>query len=790
MARFPLSNGSKIRKWKCLSEDSSARVATWRQTLRPCRWPRIRVATAMWRASVLLASVVFSWAVARGDDDTTGPREAFVRTLDGRVFFVQRDGAIARVGSPELLTAFGVAPGVVELVPEDWLGPHARAPHAVLPLAHASTSVTHIADAVAFDGREAATQFPHSMGPGMRGGFSMWLWLWRGSAVRDGGASARHVFSSRPYGAAAPALFVNVQPRPSHLMFASTYEWRPSPMPGVFSSAPISFEVWTHVACVIEGYALKWFVNGVEEALFDLEPATFDVFAAPEPRFVQFGAPAATVAAALLVAHFRAWSGGGDGTAVARDCNLGEHVLPARAEPPEWAICVGLAPLLLHHVNERMVQRAHAQNDSADQLRVGVDGAAGAPDPPGDDSESELATGVVIDLDDASIARVVRGRWLVLFYSLGCVHCDLLMPEWLRAAAALRGHVPVGRVNCKNAADTCALFEVKEYPTVAAFVRGKQYVYSSHHLRTVDAFVSFALRGEGDGPGLAVPLRLRLQDATKGDAGDDNVISAALKARLPPREELFLRALLCVATPVGANASMRCGQSGAPGETVTSGGNGDNDETQQALLARRTRDVQLRDSQALLLLAVLGGAAESYVGGDDAHASRTAACLQGDVVGPSRELLATRLYEQAGGGVDAADASAISTLADSLAAASPELGVFMALATRAITGMPSSPPFAVGCTLSGKHSAAPRDAGGVSVRKLCVAVGGDRSTVYAGVESFAARPACRRSSGPRVVAPLCAPAVLYLMRAARHAINEHFTVRLVSAGPTNWQCDT
>ena len=115
-----------------------------------------------------------------------------VRSSAGEVYVVTRDG-LARVGSPQLLSALGVPRASVRLVDDTWLGAQPRAPQpaAVAPGGSVSSSTLVAAGGLAFDGLEAAAvPLQHALAPGMRGGVSLWLWLWRGSGATQGAARA------------------------------------------------------------------------------------------------------------------------------------------------------------------------------------------------------------------------------------------------------------------------------------------------------------------------------------------------------------------------------------------------------------------------------------------------------------------------------------------------------------------------------------------------------------------------------------------------------------------------
>eukprot|EP00803_Ostreobium_quekettii_P000511 evm.model.scf_169EXC.9 EVM.evm.TU.scf_169EXC.9 scf_169EXC:117314-119944(-) len=85
---------------------------------------------------------------------------------------------------------------------------------------------------------------------------------------------------------------------------------------------------------------------------------------------------------------------------------------------------------------------------------------------------------------------------LVEFYAPWCGHCKELRPKWVQVAAALKGVVKVGAVDCDEHKELCSSHKVKGYPTIKAFVPvegadSKVVIYKGQ--RTMAAIKNWAL---------------------------------------------------------------------------------------------------------------------------------------------------------------------------------------------------------------------------------------------------------------------------------------------------------
>ncbi|KAK4325614.1 hypothetical protein Pmani_003821 [Petrolisthes manimaculis] len=78
----------------------------------------------------------------------------------------------------------------------------------------------------------------------------------------------------------------------------------------------------------------------------------------------------------------------------------------------------------------------------------------------------------VIDLTSSNFQRdVVRGDeiWIIEFYAPWCGHCQQLVPEYQKAAQALKGVVKVGGVNADEHKSLAGQYGVRGFPTIKIF---------------------------------------------------------------------------------------------------------------------------------------------------------------------------------------------------------------------------------------------------------------------------------------------------------------------------------
>merc|ERR1719369_333334 len=83
----------------------------------------------------------------------------------------------------------------------------------------------------------------------------------------------------------------------------------------------------------------------------------------------------------------------------------------------------------------------------------------------------------VIDLTPANFDKLVlKGDevWIIEFYAPWCGHCQSLVPEYKKAAKALKGVVKVGAVNADEHRSLGGQYGVQGFPTIKVFGRDKK----------------------------------------------------------------------------------------------------------------------------------------------------------------------------------------------------------------------------------------------------------------------------------------------------------------------------
>jgi len=120
---------------------------------------------------------------------------------------------------------------------------------------------------------------------------------------------------------------------------------------------------------------------------------------------------------------------------------------------------------------------------------------------------------------------------LVEFYAPWCGHCKNLVPEWKKAATALKGIVNIAAVDADQHKSLGGQFEVRGFPTIKLFGENKKKPEDFNGGRTADAIVEFALqaaqklakkrlKGGASSSGSG-----RKQEKKSGSGGKDEVVN-------------------------------------------------------------------------------------------------------------------------------------------------------------------------------------------------------------------------------------------------------------------------
>uniref|UniRef100_T1JB37 Protein disulfide-isomerase A6 homolog n=1 Tax=Strigamia maritima TaxID=126957 RepID=T1JB37_STRMM len=84
--------------------------------------------------------------------------------------------------------------------------------------------------------------------------------------------------------------------------------------------------------------------------------------------------------------------------------------------------------------------------------------------------------------------------WIVEFFAPWCGHCQNMVPEYEKAAKALKGLVNVGAVNADDHKTLAEQYKVKGFPTIKIFGQNKKAPLDFNGARNADAFVEAAFK--------------------------------------------------------------------------------------------------------------------------------------------------------------------------------------------------------------------------------------------------------------------------------------------------------
>ncbi|XP_032528665.2 protein disulfide-isomerase A6 homolog [Danaus plexippus] len=105
----------------------------------------------------------------------------------------------------------------------------------------------------------------------------------------------------------------------------------------------------------------------------------------------------------------------------------------------------------------------------------------------------------VVELTPNNFERLVTKSdevWIVEFFAPWCGHCKNLVPEYSKAARALKGIVKVGALDADSYKEFAQKYGVTGFPTIKVFTGSKHTPYQGQ--RTAEAFVDAALKAAKD----------------------------------------------------------------------------------------------------------------------------------------------------------------------------------------------------------------------------------------------------------------------------------------------------
>ena len=107
----------------------------------------------------------------------------------------------------------------------------------------------------------------------------------------------------------------------------------------------------------------------------------------------------------------------------------------------------------------------------------------------------------VIDLNPSNFQKEVLNSdsiWIVEFYAPWCGHCQQLVPEYQKAAKALKGVVKVGAVNADEHKSLGGQYGVRGFPTIKVFGLDKKKPTDFNGQRTSQGIIDVSLKAVRD----------------------------------------------------------------------------------------------------------------------------------------------------------------------------------------------------------------------------------------------------------------------------------------------------
>ena len=126
-----------------------------------------------------------------------------------------------------------------------------------------------------------------------------------------------------------------------------------------------------------------------------------------------------------------------------------------------------------------------------------------------------LSSAEIVELSNNSFEHLTQastgqttGKWMVKFYATWCGHCKKLEPVWISLDTELKDNhsekgINVANVDAIQNRDLALRFQVRGYPTLMYFAKGKLYRYQGP--RDLESLIEFVTEGYQTDAGEDVP---------------------------------------------------------------------------------------------------------------------------------------------------------------------------------------------------------------------------------------------------------------------------------------------
>lgn len=149
----------------------------------------------------------------------------------------------------------------------------------------------------------------------------------------------------------------------------------------------------------------------------------------------------------------------------------------------------------------------------------------------------------VVELNAANFDRLViqsDALWIVEFYAPWCGHCQQFVPEFSKAATALKGVIKVGAVNADEHKSLSSQYGVRGFPTVKIFGSDKSKPEDYNGPRTADGLVDSGFKSLRDKVNIQLGGK-RSGGSSKGDPKDViELTDSNFKSKVLDSEDIWL----------------------------------------------------------------------------------------------------------------------------------------------------------------------------------------------------------------------------------------------------------